>query len=256
MSAKITTSRPPNSRARIAPVGSRNVASEPFVHATAVVEEGVTLEPGVQVWHFCHVRAGAVLRRGVVLGKGVFVDAEVTIGEYRRIQNGVSIYRGVSVAPWVFVGPHVVMTNDRFPRAGNRNWRPSPTRLSVGASVGAGAVLRCGIEIRPFALVGAGSVVTHDIAAFHLAVGVPARVVRMVCACCQTRLPFRTERALLLRTCCRENLYPDLYRRAEVFLQEGNAPSQRSRPRGSPLNLPDEQLTSSLRVPYGLDDRF
>lgn len=199
-----------------------------MIHPTAVVEEDVTLRPGVQVWHFCHVRSGAVLEEGVVLGKGVFVDAGVVIGAHSRIQNGVSIYRGVSIGPWVLVGPHVVLTNDRYPRAGNRNWEISETKLGLGASLGAGAVLRCGIEIGPFALIGAGSVLTHDVPAFRLAIGLPARAVQMVCACGQTQLPLESPWEELLRHCCKENLDPDLCRRAEIYLEE-----RRERPTSS-----------------------
>ena len=161
-----------------------------------------------------------MLEEGVVLGKGVFVDSEVVIGANSRIQNGVSIYRGVSIAPWVLVGPHVVLTNDRYPRAGNRNWKISETKLGLGASVGAGAVLRCGIEIGPFALTGAGSIITRDVPAFHLAIGLPARAFQMVCACGQTQLALESPWEELLRHCCKENLDSDLFRRAEVYIEE------------------------------------
>jgi acetyltransferase-like isoleucine patch superfamily enzyme len=207
---------------------SSDNGADVMIHPTAVVEENVTLQPGVQVWHFCHVRKDAVIEEGVVLGKGVFVDAGVVIGAHSRIQNGVSIYRGVSIAPWVLVGPHVVLTNDRYPRAGNRNWKISETKLGLGASLGAGAVLRCGIEIGPFALIGAGSVLTRDVPAFHLAVGLPARSTQMVCACGQTQLPLESPWEELLRNCCKENLDPDLCHRAETYLEE-----RRKRPTSS-----------------------
>lgn len=202
-------------------------AGEAWVHPTAVVEDGVTLRPGVRVWHFCHVRRGALLEEGVVLGKGVFVDSEVAVGAHSRIQNGVSIYRGVSVGPWVLIGPHVVLTNDRYPRAGNRSWQVSETRLGLGASLGAGSVLLCGIEIGPFALIGAGSVITRDVPAFHLAVGLPARSVQMVCACGQTQLALGSPWESLLRPCCRENLDSDLCRRAELYIEEQRARADR-----------------------------
>ena len=202
--------------------------AEAWIHPTAVVEEDVTLQPGVQVWHFCHVRRGAVLEEGVVLGKGAFVDSEVVIGAHSRIQNGVSIYRGVSIAPWVLVGPHVVLTNDRYPRAGNRNWEISETKLGLGASLGAGAVLISGIEIGPFALIGAGSITTRDVPAFHMVVGSPARAVQMVCACGQTQLALDSSWQEVLRQCCKENLDSDLCRRADIYIE-----ARRKRPSSS-----------------------
>jgi carbonic anhydrase/acetyltransferase-like protein (isoleucine patch superfamily) len=94
--------------------------------------------------------------------------------------------------------------------------------------VGAGAVLLCGLEISPFALIGAGSIATRNVPAFHLAVGLPARAIQMVCACGQTQLALDSPWEELLRQCCKENLDSDLFRRAEIYIEE-----QRKRPAGS-----------------------
>jgi acetyltransferase-like isoleucine patch superfamily enzyme len=45
-----------------------------------------------------------------------------------------------------------------------------------GASIGSGAIIMCGITIGERALVGAGAVVTHDVADDAVVAGVPARV--------------------------------------------------------------------------------
>ncbi len=85
----------------------------------------------------------------------------------------------------VFVGPGVVFTNDLDPRAAHKK-DPSrflPTQVRRGATVGANATIVCGIELGQHAFVGAGSVVTHDVAAHALVVGNPARRVGWVCEC-------------------------------------------------------------------------
>jgi acetyltransferase-like isoleucine patch superfamily enzyme len=73
--------------------------------------------------------------------------------------------------------------NDRFPRAttggrlqGEADWDVVPTRVCRGASIGSGAVLLCGVTIGENAMVGAGAVVTADVAAGTVVAGVPARL--------------------------------------------------------------------------------
>jgi UDP-2-acetamido-3-amino-2,3-dideoxy-glucuronate N-acetyltransferase len=192
--------------------------SPSYIHSSAIVEDGAILMNGSKVWHFCHVRSGAILEEGVVLGKDVYVDADVRIGKNSRVQNGVSIYKGVTIAPWCFIGPHVIFTNDISPRAGNRNWIILPTHLRTGMSIGAGAIIRCGVTLGEFCMIGAGAMVTKDVPHFHLAVGLPAKVEKMVCACGMTFLPLRSSSVDLIRICCEENLDSEALLYAKKFL--------------------------------------
>jgi UDP-2-acetamido-3-amino-2,3-dideoxy-glucuronate N-acetyltransferase len=180
------------------------------IHATAVVEDGAILHEGVKVWHFSHVRSTAVLNRGVSLARDVYVDADIEIAEYSRIQNGVSIYKGVQIGSWCFVGPHVIFTNDQRPRAGNRHWDITPTILETGCSLGAGSIVRCGLTIGSFAMVGAGAVVTKPVPPFSLAIGFPARVAGMICACGQTLVDPENLQETLVLPCCLDRLNTQL----------------------------------------------
>ena len=58
-----------------------------------------------------------------------------------------------------------------YPRAGNREWKIVPTVLEPGAAIGAGAIIRCGVRLGAFFMIGAGAIVCNDVPAFHLAVG-------------------------------------------------------------------------------------
>ncbi|PJF20501.1 MAG: N-acetyltransferase, partial [Phototrophicales bacterium] len=99
--------------------------------------------------------------------------------------NYVSIYHGVTIEDGVFVGPHVVFTNDKFPRAINADgtlkrgddWVVSQTLIGYGASIGANATVVCGITVGKWAMIGAGSVVTKDVPDYGLVVGNPARLI-------------------------------------------------------------------------------
>jgi UDP-2-acetamido-3-amino-2,3-dideoxy-glucuronate N-acetyltransferase len=156
------------------------------VHPTAIVEDGARLGGDVRIWHWVHVRAGAVIGDGTSIGQGCYVGA-VAIGRGCRIQNHVSIYDGVTLEDDVFLGPSCVFTNVAHPRAHvSRKHAYAPTRIGRGATVGANATIVCGIAVGPYALIGAGAVVTHDVPAHGLVIGVPARRVGWACRCGET----------------------------------------------------------------------
>lgn len=160
-----------------------------YVHPTAVVDDGAVLGDGTKVWHFVHVSAGARVGRGCVLGQNVFVGAGVVVGDGVRVQNNVSIYAGVTVEDDAFLGPSCVFTNVNEPRAFiARKDEFRPTRVGRGATVGANATIVCGHDLGPYCLVGAGAVVTRDVPAHALMLGVPARRAGWVCRCGR-RLP-------------------------------------------------------------------
>lgn len=197
-----------------------NKESSFYIHPSAFVEKNVTIGNGSYVWHQCHVRENSILGKDVSLGKGVFIDQGVEIGEGCRIQNGVSVYRGVILKEWVFVGPNVTFTNDRYPRAGIKNWHLSKTLLMPGCSIGAGSVITCDITIGAFALIGAGSVLTESIAPFHLAYGLPAKTISKICACANTKLPLDASNSELIRPCCKEQLKQEVLNLAIKQIQQ------------------------------------
>ncbi|OAV44576.1 acyltransferase [Lewinella sp. 4G2] len=147
-----------------------------FIHPTAVVDEGARLGDGTKIWHFCHLMPGCQLGARCNLGQNVFVAEGVTLGRNCKVQNNVSLYTGVTAGNDVFIGPSAVFTNVKNPRSAvNRRGQYLPTTLGDGVTIGANAVIVCGTTIADYAMVGAGSVVTKDIAPYSLVVGNPAR---------------------------------------------------------------------------------
>jgi UDP-2-acetamido-3-amino-2,3-dideoxy-glucuronate N-acetyltransferase len=156
------------------------------VDPTAIVEPGAKLGEGVRIWRWVHVRAGAAIGDGTSIGQGCYVGA-VVIGRGCRVQNHVSLYDGVTLEDDVFLGPSCVFTNVVHPRAHvSRRHAFAATRIARGATIGANATVVCGVTIGAYALIGAGAVVTRDIAAHALAVGTPARRVGWACRCGET----------------------------------------------------------------------
>lgn len=144
-------------------------------HPSAVVDDGAQIGEGSRIWHFVHVCAGARIGRRVSLGQNVFVGNRVAIGDDCKIQNNVSVYDNVTLEDGVFCGPSMVFTNVYNPRAlVERKNEYRDTLVCKGATLGANCTIVCGVTIGEFAFVGAGAVITRDVPAYALMVGVPA----------------------------------------------------------------------------------
>lgn len=162
-----------------------------FKHESAYVDDGAIVGEGSRIWHFCHVTKGARIGRDCVLGQNVYVAATAILGDGVRVQNNVSIYDGVVLQDGVFVGPSAVFTNVGNPRAEvSRKHAYETTLVEHGATIGANATIVCGRRIGRYAFIGAGAVVTHDVPAFALFVGVPARQAGWMCRCGERLVDF------------------------------------------------------------------
>ena len=158
--------------------------STPFIHESAYVDEGAQLGPGTKVWHFCHVMPGAVIGADCSLGQNTVVMNGTRLGRNVKVQNNVSIYEGVEIEDDVFCGPSMVFTNVLNPRSHvSRKHEYRRTLVRRGTSIGANATIVCGLTLGEYCMVGAGAVVTHDVPAYALVTGVPARRRGWVCAC-------------------------------------------------------------------------
>lgn len=146
------------------------------VHESAYVDEGAIVGAGSRIWHFSHVNPGAVIGERCSLGQNVVVMPGTRLGNNVKVQNNVSIYEGVELADDVFCGPSMVFTNVYNPRSAvSRKHEYRATRVGQGATFGANCTIVCGITVGAYAFIGAGAVVTRDVPAFALVVGVPGR---------------------------------------------------------------------------------
>jgi acetyltransferase-like isoleucine patch superfamily enzyme len=185
-------------------------APKAWAHPTAIVEEGVRLGMGTKVWDNAHVRRGASIGHSCIVGEKTYIAYDVTIGDFVKINAAVYVCAGVTIEDFVMIAAHVVFTNDRFPRAGDRalsgletsdvTEETLMTRVCRGVTIGANATIGPGLTLGEFSMVGMGSVVTRDVPPHWVVAGNPARRVGYACVCGQPMIvPTSDESALRTR---------------------------------------------------------
>jgi UDP-2-acetamido-3-amino-2,3-dideoxy-glucuronate N-acetyltransferase len=170
----------PRSLASREPLPAATVGSGATICAGAVVVAGAQIGAGAVVGDQAHVRERAAVGDGSVVGRGSQVDADVQVGSGVRIQTGCYITGFSVLEDDVFVGPGVVLTNDDAMGRHPPEQELRGALLRRACRVGGGAVLVPGVEVGEEAYVAAGAVVTRDVPARAVVMGVPARQVRDV----------------------------------------------------------------------------
>lgn len=160
-----------------------SAAASAVIQATADVDGSAEIGERTRVWHLAQVRGGAQIGADCNIGRGAYVGPDVVIGANCKLQNYALVYEPARLGDGVFIGPAAVLTNDEFPRAitpdgalkSADDWHAVGVTIEQGASIGARAVCIAPVTVGAWALVAAGAVVTKDVPAYALVVGVPAR---------------------------------------------------------------------------------
>lgn len=145
----------------------------------------VKLGKDVRIYGFVNLY-GCEIGDETSIGTFVEIQKGVRIGARCKIQSHTFICEGVTIEDEVFVGHNVNFINDRYPRAvtddgrvqGSQDWKVLPTRVCRRAAIGTGSVILGHVTIGERAIVGAGSVVTHDVPPDAVVAGSPARLLR------------------------------------------------------------------------------
>jgi UDP-2-acetamido-3-amino-2,3-dideoxy-glucuronate N-acetyltransferase len=151
------------------------------------VAPDVKLGTGVKLFAFVNLY-GCEIGDNTKVGTFVEIQKGARIGSNCKISSHTFICEGVTIEDGVFVGHGVTFINDVFPRASTTegalqteaDWVCIPTLVQRGASIGSGVTILAGVTIGRNAMVGAGSVVTHDVPPDSVVAGNPARVLRTI----------------------------------------------------------------------------
>jgi acetyltransferase-like isoleucine patch superfamily enzyme len=154
---------------------------------TKKVASSVILGQNVSLGHFINLY-GCTIGDGTKIGPFVEIQKNAFIGKNCKIQSHSFICEGVTIEDEAFVGHGVMFINDRYPRSttdsgglqSEADWKVVPTLIKRRASIGSNATVLCGVTVGEGAIVGAGSVVLHDVPAKTIVAGNPARVIRKI----------------------------------------------------------------------------
>jgi acetyltransferase-like isoleucine patch superfamily enzyme len=126
------------------------------------------------------VRERAHIGERSVIGRGSVVDNDVQVGDRVRVQTNVYLTAFTVIEDDVFIGPGALTTNDDTMARHAPEMSLRGALLRRACRIGGGAVLTPGVEVGEEAFVAAGALVTKDVPARAVVMGVPARVVREV----------------------------------------------------------------------------
>ena len=151
------------------------------------IASDVKLGKGVKIYAFVNLY-GCEIGDDTKVGTFVEIQKGAKIGNRVKISSHSFICEGVTIEDEVFVGHGVMFINDKYPRATTKtgqlqtesDWSCTPTLVKRGSSIGSNATIMCGVTVGEGAIVGAGSVVTHNVPPGAVVAGNPAQIIRMI----------------------------------------------------------------------------
>lgn len=156
------------------------IGARTLIRSHTVIYAGVTIGDDFQTGHGVLVREGNVIGNLVRIGTFCITQPDVKIGNNVRFHSHAVIGEFSVLEDDCWIGPNVVLTNARYPRSPNVREQFEGPIIRRGAKISANATILPGVTVGEYALVGAGAVVSHDVPAYAVVVGNPARVIRDV----------------------------------------------------------------------------
>ncbi len=149
------------------------------------ISSDVVLGQNVKIHKFVNLY-GCKICDNTSIGSFVEIQKNAVVGKNCKISSHTFICEGVVIEDNVFVGHNVTFINDRYPRATSKDgqlqteqdWQCISTLVENGASIGSGATILCGVKVGRNAIVGAGSVVTKNVAPGAIVAGNPAKLLK------------------------------------------------------------------------------
>jgi acetyltransferase-like isoleucine patch superfamily enzyme len=149
--------------------------------------KNVQVGKDVRIFNFVNAY-GCSIDDNTKVGAFVEIQKGATVGKNCKISSHTFICEGVHIEDNCFIGHGVMFINDKVPRATNldgtqqteADWTMEETWVKKGASLGSNCTILCGVTIGENAVVGAGSVVTKNVAANTIVAGNPAKFIKNI----------------------------------------------------------------------------
>lgn len=135
---------------------------------------------GTRIWQYAVILEGAVLGENCNICAHTLIEGDVILGDRVTVKSGVYLWDGARIESDVFIGPNATFTNDPMPRSKIYPDHFWGITIKRGASIGANATLLPGVTVGEYAMVGAGAVVTKNVAPYAVVAGNPARILRFL----------------------------------------------------------------------------
>ena len=160
---------------------SAKVGKNTQVGVCTIIEDGAEIGDNCFIGNFCHIRPGVRILSGSEIRDYCYIAQNAVIGERVKIFQYTNVGMGTLIQKDVYIGAKVMITNTNRISHG-RSYQPevTPCMIMRGARIASGAKLKPGVVIGGNSLVGMGAVVTKDVPACTIVMGVPAKVVGTV----------------------------------------------------------------------------
>ncbi|MEK6921264.1 MAG: acyltransferase [Nanoarchaeota archaeon] len=158
---------------------SLKIGKHALLRTGTIIYRATTIGDYFQTGHHALIREQNTIGDHVSVGTNAVLESGNKIGNNVRIHS-LCFLENTTIGNNVFIGPHVVFTDDPHPAC------PRYKECVLGAivedhvSIGANSTILPGIRIGKNSLIGAGSVVTKDVAPNSVVAGVPARKIKEI----------------------------------------------------------------------------
>jgi len=156
------------------------IGDQAVIRSHTVIYAGNVIGRNFQTGNKVNIRESNRIGDDVSIGTLSVIEHHVEIGNHVRIHTAVFVPEFSVLEDGCWLGPHVVLTNARYPLSPDAKTTLQGPVIKRGAKIGANCTILPGVVIGEDALVGAGSVVVRDVPAGAVVVGNPARVIRHV----------------------------------------------------------------------------
>ncbi len=136
-----------------------------------ILGKDVLLGTGVTIWNYVVVGEGSKIGMDSVIGSFCDIGKKAVIGKRCTLQAHITISNECELGDDVFIAPNSSLLNDKYPVSG----KLAPVIVKNGAVIGGGVTILPGVTIGEYSVIGGGAVVTQDVPAKTVHVGIPAR---------------------------------------------------------------------------------